>query len=163
MELWQRFSRNARRAVLKANERVLKAGGGEITPEHLALGILDLEQGSAWEMLQGMRVNIPKLREALVDAAAMVPKAPDEEVQFSPQTQRCIQTAYVEWQKHSASGASAPPGRERPHGGEDPPEKLRTIHLLLGLVAPASRCECRTLIRHGVFYGEVSELLRRTK
>ena len=104
-----------------------------------------------------MGVNLERVRDALMDAAPMGSGEPPGEFTFTSQAQRCIQTAHLEWQKHAAVAT----GR----GGDDIPDdfRLESVHLLLGLLAPSSCCECRTLISHGVFYGEVSELLRRTE
>jgi len=157
MELWQRFSGDARRAVLRAHEIAREMRAREIAPEHLALAIIDIEHGSGYEMLRRMGLNLERLREALLAVAPMGSEEPPEEITFSAQAQRCLQTAYVEWQKRAAATL----GRS----DDDIPGylHLESVHLLLGLLAPSSRCECRTLISHGVFYGEVSELLRRGK
>jgi len=154
MEIWQHFSRDARRAVLRAEQIARELHASVIAPEHLALGIIEIGEGSGWAMLQRLGVNLTRLREALL-AAAPVGAAPGPaELELSSQAQRCLQTAYLEWQKHVAARTDA----EAP-GAAKPP--LESVHLLLGLLAPSSRCECRTLISHGVFYGEVRELLRR--
>lgn len=155
MEMWQRFSGDAKRAVIRAQEVAREMRSSEIAPEHLALGIIEIGEGSGFEMLRRMGVNLERVREALVAAAQVGESAPPDELAFSDHAQRCLQQAYVEWQKRAAATL----GR----GGDDIPGylHLESVHLLLGLLAPASRCECRTLISHGVFYGEVSELLRR--
>jgi len=153
MELWKRMSEDAQQAILRAHGLAVQMGSPRIAPQHLALGIIDIEHGSGYEMLRRMGVNIERLRAALMDAAPMGPGTAPDEVVFTDQAERCLRTAYLEWQKHAAAG----------RGGTDAPaqSRLESVHLLLGLLAPSSRCECRTLISHGVFYGEVSELLRR--
>jgi hypothetical protein len=41
------------------------------------------------------------------------------------------------------------------------PLEVTTAHLLLGLISPTSMADLRMLRTHGVFYGEVGEILRR--
>ena len=166
MELWERLSRDARQAIIRAHEVAQEMKSPQIAPEHLALGIIDLGRGSGYEMLRGMGVNLDHLRDALVRAAPMGESQAADEIAFTQETQRCLRTAYLEWQKHAAVGAgrSAATALADFGGGEPAADSnLESVHLLLGLLAPSSRCECRTLISHGVFYGEVSELLRRAQ
>ena len=155
MELWDRFSDDAKQAILRAHEVAREMQAPEVSPEHLALGIIAVERGSGCRMMRSMGVNLERLRDALLDAAPMGGTPSPEEMTLTSQAQRCLQAAYLEWRKHAAVVTG--------QGGDDIPDDFpfESVHLLLGLLAPSSRSECRTLISHGVFYGEVSELLRR--
>lgn len=58
-----------------------------------------------------------------------------------------MQIAWIEARKDAATAAR--------------PLKVSTAHLLLGLISPTSMADLRMLRTHGVFYGEVGEILRR--
>ena len=56
MELWERFTTRARRAVVLAHNEAIGMGMPLISTEHLLMGLLSLSEGTAVEVLKGMGV-----------------------------------------------------------------------------------------------------------
>lgn len=153
MELWQQLSDAARQAVTSARSLAREQGCNTVAPEHVALGILQQQGCLAWQVLEEMGIDPRDLHADLTDAAARHSNggvAP-EKLDFTTTTQRCMQMAWVEARKDAA--------RLRANSEQD--TVVSTAHLLLGLVSPASMANLRELRTHGVFYGEVGEILRR--
>ncbi len=158
MDIWHQLSDDSRRVILHAQGRAREFGATAITPEHLALGIVDAGPGSGRAILEQMGVNIEGLRTALIGASPIGDGAGDDApLDLDARAQACLQTAHLEWRSHTAALNG------RANGEPLPQPKLESVHLLLGLLSPTSRSECRTLISHGVFFGEVRQLVHRAK
>lgn len=153
MDLWNRLSDDARQAIITARNLARTQGCNSVTPEHLALGILQQQGSVAREIFQEMGVNAARLRDSLMEAAschAVGGPIPDD-LDFDETARRCLQMAEVEARKDAARrGATL-----------DEENPLSTAHLLLGLVSPTSTANLKPLRTHGVFYGEAAEILRR--
>ncbi len=149
MELWNQLSDDARQAICTARNLARSQGCYAVTPEHLALGILERHGCLAWQILLEMGVNPADLRAELTDAAVRSSDGgvATDELEYTPAAHRCMQIASIEARRDSASA-----GR---------PLEVTTAHLLLGLISPTSMADLRMLRTHGVFYGEVGEILRR--
>lgn len=152
MDLWHRLTDDARQALLTARNLARGHGCTQITPEHIALGILTQEQSLACQVLHQMGVDMPQLRQALARAAAHHATGGQmpQELQFTPTAARCLRMAHVEARKHAAPRATSEGDR-----------LLTTAHLLLGLTSPVSTTDLNVLRIYGVFYGEVGEILQR--
>jgi len=153
LELWQQLSDDARQAITTARSLAREQGCNAVAPEHIALGILEQQGCLAWQVLEEMGIDPRDLHADLTDAAARHSNggvAPDE-LDFTTTTQRCMQMAWIEARKDAA--------RLRTTSEQDP--VVSSAHLLMGLISPASTADLRALRTHGVFYGEVGEILRR--
>ncbi len=133
MELWERFTGRARRAVLLAHDAAKKAGAAQISTEHLLLGLLDLKEGVAAEVLEGMGVEGDKLRAELrqrIEANAGTEK-PGDEPSFTPDAQRALKLTFAEAKRlgHNYIG---------------------TEHVLIGLVREGHGLAYRLLRNYGV-------------
>ena len=149
MELWSQLSDDARQAICAARNLARSHACSAVTPEHIALGILERHGCLAWQILLEMGVNPADLRAELTDAAVRSSDGgvATDELEYTPAAHRCMQIAWIEARKDAATAAR--------------PLKVSTAHLLLGLISPTSMADLRMLRTHGVFYGEVGEILRR--
>ena len=118
MELWQRFSSDARKTCLKAHERARAQHRAVITAADLVLGMIEAGHGAGYERLQGLS-TLPALVAKLEATTANAPTGDTEEVSFAPDTQRALTRAYKIVQEEEAAG------------------QINTGHLLQGLVREA--------------------------
>ena len=153
MAAWQRLSDNARQAILAARNLARAQGCGTVSPAHLVLGILAQDACLAVSILRDMGVDTRSLRQHLTDKAAAHATGgqPPDDIDLTVAARQCMQVASIEARKDA--------GRHGKHLGVD--FFVSTAHLLLGLVSPASTADMKTLRTHGVFYGELRELLHR--
>ena len=68
------FSSRARRALERASRLSLNRRDAEVAPEHLLIGVLDVE-GRAGQVLRGLGVDVVKLRDAVEPPSAAEPNA----------------------------------------------------------------------------------------
>jgi len=111
MELWQKFSANARRTVLIAHDA---CDGRLISSARIALGLVDLGEGKAYKRLAALP-DLPGLVSNLKSLALQAPAAEPDNISFTPEAQRVISRAY-----HLSK--------------EEDAEQLETRHLLAGLL-----------------------------
>jgi ATP-dependent Clp protease ATP-binding subunit ClpC len=132
MELWQRFTARARRAVLIAHDEASQMRMQLIGTEHLLLGLIRLGEGTAAEVLRALDVNLDQLRADLRRHMEMGSEdQPTDKISFTPEAQRVLQLAY----------AQARDLRD---------QHIGTEHILLGLVSEGRGAAYRILFRHGV-------------
>ena len=138
MELWQRFTSRARRAVVLAHGEAVGAGTPLIGPEHLLLGLLSVEECSAIDVLKSIGAPADELASELREQLPRGegPEEPERQIAFTLEAQRALQVAYAEAKR-----------LKHPHVG--------TEHLLLGLAHEGLRC----LTAHGVDVARVREAL----
>ncbi len=132
MELWQRFTSRARRAVLLAHSEATRTRVPLIGTEHLLLGLLRLGEGTGIEVLHRLGVRTEALR---ADVARQMESGGDEEteaeIRFTPEAQRVLQLSYAEAHRlgHLHIG---------------------TEHILLGLLSLGKGVAYRLLRAHGI-------------
>ncbi|MGM0491330.1 MAG: ATP-dependent Clp protease ATP-binding subunit [Armatimonadota bacterium] len=132
MELWQRFTHRARRAILIAHDEASQMRMHLIGTEHLLLGLIRLGEGMAAEILRSMNVDLHELRADLRRNIDMGSEdQPSNEISFTPEAQRVLQLAY---------------GQAR----ELDDHHIGTEHILLGLAREGRGAAYRTLRRHNV-------------
>ena len=97
MELWQRFTSRARRAVLLAHSEATRSHAQLIGTEHLLIGLLRLGEGTAVEVLEHLGANVKRLREDL-DQQIETGRGGEAstEITFTPEAQQVLQLAYAE-------------------------------------------------------------------
>jgi len=139
MELWERFTGHARRAVLLAHDEATKAKMQKIGTEHLLLGLVRLGEGVAAEVLQGMGIDLDWLR-AELRKAMEIGAAQDatSEIAFTPGAQKALHFAFSEAKMlgHSYIG---------------------TEHILIGLVREGRGAAFRVLRKSGVDLAKVRQ------
>ncbi len=132
MELWERFTVRARRAVLIAHDEASQMRMQLIGTEHLLLGLIRLGEGMAAEVLRALDVNLDQLRAELRRHMEMGSEdEPTDEISFTPEAQRVLQLAYTQ----------ARDLRD---------QHIGTEHILLGLIGEGRGAAYRILTRHGV-------------
>ncbi len=132
MELWQRFTHRARRAILIAHDEASQMRMHLIGTEHLLLGLIRLGEGMAAEILRSLNVDLGQLRADLRRNIDMGSEdQPSNEISFTPEAQRVLQLAY---------------GQAR----ELSDHHIGTEHILLGLAREGRGAAYRTLRRHNV-------------
>src|SRR6056297_1124960 len=132
MELWQRFTHRARRAILIAHDEASQMRMHLIGTEHLLLGLIRLGEGMAAEILRSLDVDLHELRADLRRNIDMGSEdQPSNEISFTPEAQRVLQLAY---------------GQAR----ELDDHHIGTEHILLGLAREGRGAAYRTLRRHNV-------------
>ncbi len=116
MEIWQRFTSTARRAILLAHSEAARSRAQLIGTEHLLLGLLRLAEGAALESLTRAGVDVEALTADLQSQLAPgVYTEPSPELSFTPDAQQVLSLAYNEARQMNDS-----------HVG--------TEHILLGLL-----------------------------
>ncbi len=141
MELWQRFTGRARRAILIAHDEAQQMHVHLIGTEHLLLGLIRLGEGVASDVLRGLGADLDGLRADLrrnVDMGSE--QEPTSEITFTPESQRVLKLAYEQ-------------AREL---GD---HHIGTEHILLGLAREGRGAAFRTLRRHGVDAGRVRQMI----
>ncbi len=142
MELWERFTGHARRAVLLAHDEATKAKMPKIGTEHLLLGLVRLGEGVAAEVLQGMGIDPDWLRRELRKQLEIgVSEEATSEIAFTPEATRALQYAYNEAKMmgHSYIG---------------------TEHILIGLVREGRGAAYRTMKKCGVDLAKVKQAVQ---
>jgi ATP-dependent Clp protease ATP-binding subunit ClpC len=133
MEMWQRFTPRARRAVVLAHNEAINNGMPLISTEHLLMGLLALGEGTATEVLRGMGVALDRLvadlREHMVEGGGVA--EPSRDLAFTPEAQRVLGVAYAEAKR-----------LRHDHVG--------TEHMLIGLVHEGRGAANRLLRKYGV-------------
>jgi ATP-dependent Clp protease ATP-binding subunit ClpC len=132
MELWQRFTHRARRAILIAHDEASQMRMHLIGTEHLLLGLIRLGEGVAAEILRTLSVDLGQLRSDLRRNIDMGSEdQPSNEISFTPEAQRVLQLAFAQARELSD-------------------HHIGTEHILLGLAREGRGAAYRTLRRHGV-------------
>ncbi|MGD8237313.1 MAG: ATP-dependent Clp protease ATP-binding subunit [Armatimonadota bacterium] len=143
MELWERFSGHARRAVLLAHDETQRAKIQRIGTEHLLLGLLRLGEGMAVDILHTLDVDLDWLRGELrrqLDLGSV--QEPTSEIAFTPEAQKVLQHAYNEAKNMGQA-------------------YIGTEHLLIGLVRENRGAAYRILKRCGVDLGKCRQAVQR--
>jgi len=133
MEMWQRFTTRARRAVVLAHNEAINNGMPLISTEHLLMGLLALGEGTAIDVLRGLGVALDRLtadlREHMVEGGGVA--EPSRDLAFTPEAQRVLGVAYAEAKR-----------MRHDHVG--------TEHMLIGLVHEGRGAANRLLKKYGV-------------
>ncbi|HEY3396281.1 MAG TPA: ATP-dependent Clp protease ATP-binding subunit [Armatimonadota bacterium] len=131
MEIWQRFTSTARRAILLAHSEAARSRAQLIGTEHLLLGLLRLAEGAALESLTRAGVDVEGLAADLQSQLAPgLHSEPSPEVSFTPDAQQVLSLAYNEARQMNDA-----------HVG--------TEHILLGLLRLGKGPAYQLLRHHG--------------
>ncbi len=132
MELWQRFTHRARKAILIAHDEASQMRMHLIGTEHLLLGLIRLGEGTAADILGHLNVDLSQLRADLRRSIDMGSEdQPSNDISFTPEAQRVLQIAYAQ-------------------ARELDDQHIGTEHILLGLAQEGRGAAYRTLRKHNV-------------
>lgn len=144
MELWERFTWHARRAVLLAHHEATKAKMPQIGTDHLLLGLVRLGQGVAAEVLRDLEVDLDDLRGQLGEGMQTGgAHEPGKEIAFTAGAQKALESACTE-------------------AGELGHSYVGTGHILMGLMRQGGTA-AQALSARGVDPLKAQEVMRAKK
>lgn len=129
--MFERFTDQARRCVVLAQEEALLLNHPYIGSEHALLGVLAEAQGIGAFTLRSLDVSIDTARAKVVALVGRGERAPSGHIPFTPQAKRALEGAL----------------REAMHTGD---HEIGTEHLLLGLIREGDSTAARVLTELGV-------------
>jgi ATP-dependent Clp protease ATP-binding subunit ClpA len=91
--VFERFSDDARRVVVVAQEEARQLGHGHIGTEHLLLGLLGVERSEAARVLGGAGVTVDAARQKVIDAVGRGGGA-DASLPFTARAKRALERAH---------------------------------------------------------------------
>jgi len=145
MEIWERFTSRARRAVLMAHDEAARMGAQLISTEHLLLGLMRLQEGSAVELLERLDIDLERLQSELRRQMEAAPPADlaGKEPSFTPEAKRVLLRAVKEAQQLGDYSVG-------------------TEHILIGLLREGRGAAFRLLHRHGADLPLIRQALAET-
>jgi hypothetical protein len=93
---FERFSDEARRVVVLAQEEARSLGHNYVGTEHLLLGLLKLEEGAAADVLRMLGVSHAAARAQLVEIVGEGDEAPTGRLPFTPRSKKALELALRE-------------------------------------------------------------------
>jgi len=96
--MWQRFTEDARQAVFYAQEHAQRLGQAYVSTEHLLLGLLDVEECTAFKMLIALGIDPQTIRQMIEESAGggAVEAGVPQDMTLTPRAKRVIDLAYDE-------------------------------------------------------------------
>lgn len=134
--MFERFTDQARRCVVLAQEEARLLNHGYIGSEHALLGVLAEGHGTGAQTLRSLDVTVDTARAKVVALVGRGERAPVGHIPFTPQAKRALEGAL----------------REALHFGD---HEINTEHLLLGLVREGESTAARVLTDLGVDLDDV--------
>jgi ATP-dependent Clp protease ATP-binding subunit ClpA len=128
--VWQRFTESARKVIFYAQEEAQNAGGGNVSTEHILLGLLR-EENVAAKVLAKLGIDLDQFKESVRNEAGRTEKPPAQDMTLTPRAKRVIDLAYDEARRLQNN-------------------YIGTEHLLLGLIKEGDGLAGRILKRANV-------------
>ena len=129
--MFERFTDQARRVVVLAQEEARLLNHPYIGSEHALLGVLAEGHGTGAHTLRSLDVSIEMVRAKVVALVGRGDRAPSGHIPFTPQAKRALEGAL----------------REALHAGD---HEIGTEHLLLGLIREGDSTAARVLTELGL-------------
>ncbi len=132
-----KFSYRVQQAIQHAREEALRLGHDAISTEHLLLGLIQLGEGTAVEILQNLGVDLDEIRET-IESAIQSPSTLLKmgNIPFTKRAEKVLKVSYIEGKNYNA-------------------ENIGTEHLLLALIKDEEGVAAQVLESHGVTYETV--------
>jgi dipeptidase E len=89
--MFERFSENGKKLMSLARQEALRLGHDTITPDHIALGLLQLDDCIAMSMLRRLGADPQALREALGSALPPGPGPTSVHLPFTPESRKVLE------------------------------------------------------------------------
>jgi ATP-dependent Clp protease ATP-binding subunit ClpC len=128
--MFERFTDQARRVVVQAQEEARTLGHNYIGTEHILLGLLSEPDGLAARALSSLEISLDTVREQVVEIVGEGTVRPGEHIPFTPRTKKVLELSL----------------REAQRLGDD---HIGTEHILLGLVREGDGVGAQILVRQG--------------
>jgi len=141
--MFERFTDQARRVVVQAQEESRTLGHNYIGTEHILLGLLTEREGLAAQALSTLGVSLDTAREQVVEIAGAGTGQLSGHVPFTPRTKKVLEFSL----------------REAQRLGHD---HIGTEHILLGLVREGDGVGAQILKRQGASLDRVQEQVLAT-
>jgi len=141
--MFERFTDQARRVVVQAQEEARTLGHNYIGTEHILLGLLGEREGLAAQALSTLGVSLDTAREQVVEIAGAGTGQMSGHVPFTPRTKKVLELSL----------------REAQRLGHD---HIGTEHILLGLVREGDGVGAQILKRQGASLDRVQEQVLAT-
>jgi ATP-dependent Clp protease ATP-binding subunit ClpA len=126
----ERFTDQARRVVVLAEEEARMLDHNWIGTEHLLLGLLREGDGIAARVLESLGISLQPVREQVEEITGPVPQHASEHIAFTPRSKKVLELSL----------------RESLQLGHD---RVGTGHLLLGLIREGDGVAAQVLVRLG--------------
>jgi ATP-dependent Clp protease ATP-binding subunit ClpA len=141
--MFERFTDQARRVVVQAQEEARNLGHNYIGTEHILLGLLVEREGLAAQALSTLGISLDTAREQVVEIAGAGTGQLSGHVPFTPRTKKVLELSL----------------REAQRLGHD---HIGTEHILLGLIREADGVGAQILKRQGASLDRVQEQVLAT-
>ena len=129
--MFERFSDEARRAVVLAQEEARRLNHDYIGTEHILLGLLHEGESVAAKALQALGVTLEAVRQQVEEIIGRGKKDPSGQIPFTPRAKKVLELSL----------------REAIHFHHD---YIGTEHILLGLLREGEGVAVQALVRLGV-------------
>ena len=141
--MFERFTDQARRVVVQAQEEARMLGHNYIGTEHILLGLLGERDGLAAQALGSLEISLDATREQVVEVAGKGTGQRSGHIPFTPRTKKVLELSL----------------REAQRLGDD---HIGTEHILLGLVREGEGVGAQILERQGASLDRVQEQVLAT-
>ena len=128
--MFERFTDQARRVVVQAQEEARTLGHSYIGTEHILLGLLGEPEGLAAQALSSMEISLDTAREQVLEIAGAGTGQESGHIPFTPRTKKVLELSL----------------REAQRLGDD---HIGTEHILLGIVREGGGVAAQVLERQG--------------
>jgi len=128
--MFERFTDQARRVVVQAQEEARTLGHNYIGTEHVLLGLLSEPEGLAAQALSALEISLDASREQVVEIVGQGTGQPGGHIPFTPRTKKVLELSL----------------REAQRLGDD---HIGTEHILLGLIRESDGVGAQVLVRQG--------------
>ncbi|MCB2199638.1 ATP-dependent Clp protease ATP-binding subunit [bacterium] len=132
-----KFSFRVQQAIQHAREEALRLGHDAIGVEHLLLGLIQLGEGTAVQVLQSHGVDLEEVRETVeeaIESSSTTMKMGN--IPFTKRAEKVLKVSYIEGKNYSA-------------------ENIGTEHLLLALIKDEDSLVSQVLAGYNVTYDSV--------
>jgi hypothetical protein len=134
----ERFTDQARRVVVLAEEEARMLDHNWIGTEHLLLGVLREGDGVAARTLESLGISLQLVRQQVEEIIGPVQQVPGEHIPFTPRSKKVLELSL----------------RESLQLGHD---RVGTGHLLLGLIREGDGVAAQVLVRLGADLNQVRQ------
>jgi len=128
--MFERFTDQARRVVVQAQEQARSLGHDHIGTEHILLGLLSEGEGLAAQALAALEISLDAVRDQVVEIVGEGTSQQSGHIPFTPRTKKVLELSL----------------REAQRLGDD---SIGTEHILLGLVREGEGVAAQILVRLG--------------
>ena len=134
----ERFTDQARRAIVLAEEEAGMLGHNWLGTEHILLGLIREGDGVAAKALESLGIGLQAVRQQVEEIIGQVPQVPSEIIRFTPRSKKVLELSL----------------RESLQLGND---YIGTEHILLGLIRERDGVAAQVLVKLGAELSGVRE------